>query len=119
MQKEQNLKLHKDIWYELLYEQGAEYEDTVLYTSFEGLRALRQELERIEINSSSDVLKLEIDDVDSYYDLPFSHICVTDFPYRGDDRTDIFGEYIAIFLVLSFFALAVYGAFHLFVDIFW
>lgn len=81
------LKMLKEHWYEIDYEDEPNDNTTVLYTSTVGLKALTDEMQRIgKLNSTGRYL-ITLSDPDKEYEAPFTHIEIIDAPPEPDDET--------------------------------
>lgn len=113
----------KENWFETEYEDDQNGKSccgpTVLYTSKKGLESLASELQRISEKNKLGRYEINIEDEDTEYSAPFSHIEIAEKPPKEENDTDwSWKPFIKIGSgVLSIALLALYGLIRITMDI--
>jgi hypothetical protein len=115
----------KENWYELVYEDDERGEDylklRILYTSKKGLNSLITQLQIISNNTEPGRYQLEIEEMDDFYDAPFSHIEIAEKPIESSEVSEWYSEIRSWLIVLAVFAIplfALYGLVRVIMDMF-
>ena len=113
----------KENWYETDYEDDEEGHScggpTVLYTSQKGIEALTSELKRISNEKKMGRYKLNINEMDSDYYAPFTHIEIAEKPPEEEKSDWSWKPFIwlgATVILVSI--LALYGLVSIIIDVF-
>jgi len=115
----------KENWFEIEYEEDEDEEGklycgpTVLYTSKKGLELLASELQRISEYKKLGRYELNIEDTDTEYSAPFTHIEIAEKPPEEEKDTDwSWRPFVQIGIaILSVVLLVLYGLMRVTMDI--